>query len=394
MTCIPSTAERPDVLVIGARCAGAATAMLLARRGLKVLAVDRQAYGSDTLSTHALLRPAVLQLARWGLLDRLAAAGPTPIRRTTFHYGDERIAVDIKAADGVDALYAPRRRTLDRLLVDAARDAGAQIRFETRVVDLLRDGDGRIAGALLCGPDGRTTAVRADLVIGADGVRSTVARRVGSPVEHEGRAAGAVIYGYWKGLEPDGSHWLFRDGLTAGLIPTDNGTVCVFAGMPQARFRAVGRQGLGAVYRSVLATVDPHLDALLTQAAPVETLRGFAGIRGFLRRAHGPGWALAGDAGYFKDPITAHGISDALRDAELLAEAAADGRPEAFARYQAQRDQLSLPVLEVTDAIARLDWDLPALKDHHARLSAAIKHETAVLAARPAPACAPAVAAE
>jgi len=151
---------------------------------------------------------------------------------------------------------------------------------------------------------------------------------------------------------------------------------------------------LGAVYRSVLATVDPHLDALLTQAAPVETLRGFAGIRGFLRRAHGPGWALAGDAGYFKDPITAHGISDALRDAELLAEAAADGRPEAFARYQAQRDQLSLPVLEVTDAIARLDWDLPALKDHHARLSAAIKHETAVLAARPAPACAPAVAAE
>ena len=220
MTCIPSTAERPDVLVIGARCAGAATAMLLARRGLKVLAVDRQAYGSDTLSTHALLRPAVLQLARWGLLDRLAAAGPTPIRRTTFHYGDERIAVDIKAADGV-------RRALRPATPDA-RPAAGRRGPRRRGADPLRDARRRPA-ARRRRPDRGRAAVRSrrphDRRAGgpgdrrADGVRSTVARRVGSPVEHEGRAAGAVIYGYWKGLEPDGSHWLFRDGLTAGLIP-------------------------------------------------------------------------------------------------------------------------------------------------------------------------------
>src|SRR4029453_12858161 len=118
--------------------AGAATAMLLARRGLRVLAVDRGAYGTDTLSTHALMRAGVLQLARWGLLDRIEAAGTPRVRRTVFHYPDDVVDIPINPAADVPALFAPRRTVLDRVLVDAAADAGADVRHRVRLVDLLR----------------------------------------------------------------------------------------------------------------------------------------------------------------------------------------------------------------------------------------------------------------
>ena len=113
--------DRPhyDAVIVGARAAGAATAMLLARAGLRVLVVDRSRYGADTLSTHALMRGGVLQLHRWGLLDRVVDAGTPPIRHTTFHYATTSI-ITIKPSHGVDALYAPRRTLLDPVLVDAA----------------------------------------------------------------------------------------------------------------------------------------------------------------------------------------------------------------------------------------------------------------------------------
>src|SRR5580765_1213789 len=130
---VPSS--RYDVVVVGARPAGAATAMLLARAGLRVLVVDRGRYGTDTLSTHALMRGGVLQLHRWGVLDAVVGAGTPPVRRTTFRYGGEEIVIPIKASHGVDALYAPRRTVLDRLLVDAAVEAGAEVRYGVAVVD-------------------------------------------------------------------------------------------------------------------------------------------------------------------------------------------------------------------------------------------------------------------
>ena len=128
---IPSS--RYDVVIVGARCAGAATAMLLARAGHRVLVVDRGRYGTDTLSTHALMRGAVIQLHRWNVLPAVVAAGTTPVRQATFFYGDESVAVPIAPRDGIDALYAPRRHVLDRLLVDAARVAGADVAYGVRI---------------------------------------------------------------------------------------------------------------------------------------------------------------------------------------------------------------------------------------------------------------------
>ena len=130
MTTHPIQSQRYDVIVIGARCAGAGTAMLLARRGLQVLAVDRDRYGTDTLSTHALMRGGVLQLHRWGLL-------------TSFNYADDVVKVQIKPQDGVDGLYAPRRTVIDKLLVDAARESGAEIAYRTRLIDIMRSPEGR-----------------------------------------------------------------------------------------------------------------------------------------------------------------------------------------------------------------------------------------------------------
>src|SRR6188472_157530 len=130
-----------DVVIVGARCAGAATALLLARRGLRVLAIDRGHYGSDTVSTHALMRAGVLQLSRWGVLEAVTTAGTPVIRSTSFHYADEVTAVQIKPQPSMEGLYAPRRTVLDRILVDAARKAGAEITFETQLVDLVHSDD-------------------------------------------------------------------------------------------------------------------------------------------------------------------------------------------------------------------------------------------------------------
>src|SRR6516164_4936877 len=157
-----------DALVVGARCAGAATAMLMARRGLRVLAIDRTGYGTDTISTHALMRGGGMQLHRWGVLPRLAAAGTPAVRETTFHYGAETVVVDIRPSDGVTALYAPRRTLLDRTLVDAARDAGAAVWHGYSLLDLIRRSDGRVCGATVQDPAGNAFAIKADLVVGAD----------------------------------------------------------------------------------------------------------------------------------------------------------------------------------------------------------------------------------
>ncbi len=158
---IPLIRDRYDVVVAGARCAGASTAMLLARRGFRVLVVDPARPGSDTLSTHALMRGAVLQLARWGLLDRLEGAGTPPMTSTTFHYGDESVRVEIKPRDGVDALYAPRRTLLDPILADAALDAGADVVHGLSVVELLGGPGDRVGGVVLAGAGGETREVRA-----------------------------------------------------------------------------------------------------------------------------------------------------------------------------------------------------------------------------------------
>jgi flavin-dependent dehydrogenase len=352
-----------DVVVVGARVAGASVALLLARAGMRVLCLDRARYGSDTLSTHALMRAGTLQLQRWGLLDRIVAAGTPPVRHTAFHYGSDVVSVSIRPAAGVDALYAPRRTLLDAVLADAAAEAGADIRFGTAVTGLLRDDAGRVTGVVTRDRDGRERTEPAGLVIGADGVRSVVAAEVEAPAEWAGQAASAFLYGYWAGLPANGYEWFYQPGFSAGAIPTNGGLTCLFVGSPAARAAGLvdARGTASAFHRLVEGTV---VAPRLIGAERVGALRYARGLPGYLRRSWGDGWALLGDAGYWKDPLSTHGITDALRDAELLARAvlsAPEPGPaqlDALAAYQSMRDEMALPMLAVTERIASYNWDL------------------------------------
>ena len=305
-----------DVIVVGGRVAGAATAMLLARGGLRVLVIEAARPGADTLSTHALMRGGVLQLHRWGLLDAVVATGTPAIRATQFTYGDDVETVEIRPSDGIFALRAPRRTVLDALLLDAARAAGAQILRPARVMHLLASG-GRVLGV-----EGTTRGTgtpfraTATLTVGADGRDSMVAQAVDAEFHRRGTASGAVIYGYFPDLPRDRYHWAYRPGVAAGVVPTGEGLACVWAGTASARFDSLRSHDVERTYRSLLAEAVPEVAQSIGAASPVGPLRGFPGTPGYIRSCGGPGWALVGDAGYYKDPITAHGITDALRDAE------------------------------------------------------------------------------
>lgn len=368
-----------DAIIIGARCAGAATALLLARSGAKVLIVDRQAYGSDTMSTHALMRGAVLQLTRLGLRPRIVGAATPAIRSTTFHYGEEAIRLDIKSDHGVDCLFAPRRTVLDPLLVDAAWEAGAEVRYGVALSELQFAPSGRVIGVSLKDETGACVSVRSGIVIGADGRQSTVADFVNARRYVEGASASAVVFGYYEGLNRDGLHWHFTTNAAAGVIPTNSGH-CVFAAVPHSQFAATFRGNVMSGFLRVLEANSPGLRADVDRARPSSRLRGFGGARGHLRECHGAGWALVGDAGYFKDPLTAHGITDALRDAELLSRAVAIGSTQALRSYQHERDSLSLPFLRLTDDLASFSWNLDEAKELHVQLSAVMKTEASNMA--------------
>ena len=369
-----------DVIVGGARPAGAATAMLLARAGLRVAALDRAAPGTDTVSTHALMRGGVLQLRRWGVLDQIVAAGTPPVRTTIYNYGGARRRIAIKPAHGVDALYAPRRTLLDPVLADAAHRAGVEMRYGTRVTGLVWE-RGRVVGVRIAGR-GPEQELRARLVVGADGIRSIVARHVGARERATGRWHSAVTYGYWSDLPVAGYDWTFRPGACTGAIPTGDGLVCVFAcGRPHR----IGRGGIDVI-RSVVASADDDLAERLANAEAPAATRTWRGVLGYLRDAQGPGWALVGDAGYFKDPVVAHGLTDALRDAELLARAVvAAGEDEdalgaALVDYEETRDRLSLPLFETADRIASHEWDDTEIDELVRRISSVTAAEVDLLA--------------
>lgn len=370
-----------DVAVIGARAAGAATALLLARAGHRVVAVDRAAYGSDTLSTHALMRAGVQQLERWGLLERIVAAGTPPAPRVSFSYDGEPVVIDLD-----EPLYAPRRTVLDRVLVDAAREAGAEVRFGVHVTGLRRDADGVVTGLVTAGPGRTAGEIPAAMTVGADGMRSRTARAVAAPVTGAPRNTTASLYGYWEGVDATGYEWHFAPGLGFGLIPTNDGQVCVYVGGTPERFDRELRHDREATMRRVVRAASPEVADRLDGGRLVGPLRGFPGLHGWLRRPHGPGWALVGDAGYFKDPLTAHGISDALRDAELLARAIDAGlrgtapMAAALAGYEQTRDELSWPLLRTTDAIAALDHDMVELQRLHVQLSRDMQRESRFIA--------------
>jgi 2-polyprenyl-6-methoxyphenol hydroxylase-like FAD-dependent oxidoreductase len=237
------------------------------------------------------------------------------------------------------------------------------------------------------GPRG-PARVRAPIVIGADGMRSRIAALAAAPTDRAARHATAIIYGHFAGLGVEGYHWHYRPGVSAGAIPTNGGATCVFVAMPPARFRRELARGLEPLYHAVLAEAAPELARAVGSSRLDRKLWPFPGATGFLRRAWGPGWALVGDAGYFKDPITAHGITDALRDAELLARAVVAGGDEALAEYQAARDSASLGIFEVTDRIASFEWDLEEARRDHRGLARHMAAEAEMLLGLDRPAAA------
>jgi flavin-dependent dehydrogenase len=379
-----------DVVVVGARVAGASTAMLLARAGARVALVDRGYRGSDTLSTHGLMRAGVLQLSRWGLLERLTEVGTPPIRRTTFHFADgERVCVSIKRRAGVDALYAPRRYLLDQILVDAAEDAGAEVLHATTVTSLLRDPSGRVRG--VSGQSAGASRVRltADTTVGADGVRSAVAAQAGATVISQGSTASGVLYRYLDLPPTDGYEWGYGLGAAAGLIPTNDARTCVFVATTPTRMRRLRRHGSEHAFFALLQSASPRLHDRVRAGRPAGPMRGWAGLPGFLRRSWGPGWALVGDSGYFKDPITAHGMTDALRDAELLSDqvlrilGGSVREATALSTYQQTRDRLSSGLQAATEEVAAYEWDAERARVLMRRVSSAMSDEVDHLHALP-----------
>jgi flavin-dependent dehydrogenase len=332
-----------DVIIVGARVAGASTALLLARRGLRVLAVDRATFPSDTLSTHQVQVPGAARLARWGLLDRLVAAGTPTTRRVRLDQNGIVLDGTFPAVDGVDALVSPRRTVLDALLVDAAREAGAEVR-ENVVVEELVDGGVR------CREKGGAPVVeRAPLIVGADGKHSLVARSVGAREYRRQAPRSVAFYAYWQGVPLECGEMYGRPGRIVGAWPTNDGLVITYLAWPVAEFDAIRRDVEGAALRSLDAT---GLGERIRAGRRVERFRGSPELPAFFRTPYGPGWALVGDAGLTLDPITGQGIGHALRDAELLADAVAGGG--SLAGYHRARDRATLPMARMTARLARL----------------------------------------
>jgi len=346
-----------DVIVVGARCAGSPTAMLLARAGHRVLLVDRATFPSDALSTLIIHAPGVAALSRWGLLDRVAASGCPPIRSYEFDFGAVRLRGSPRPVDGVATGYAPRRTVLDKLLVDAARRSGVEVREHFNVDGLVVE-DGVVVGVRGHGADGRSVTARARVVVGADGRHSRVAASVGAEEYNRKPRLQYGYYTFYRDLPVDGVRFVVRPYRALGLIPTNDGLTLLVFGWPVAEMRAL-KADVEAALEATLA-LAPEVARQVHGATRVAPFVG-GGVWNYFRKPYGAGWALVGDAGYNKDPVTAQGISDAFRDAERCATALAaalDGRrdfDEAMAEYHGTRDRHTLPMYEFTAGMATLD---------------------------------------
>ncbi len=370
--------DEVDVLVVGARCAGAPTAMLLARAGLSVLVVDRAEAGADTLSTHALMRPGVAMLARWGVLDQVRAAGTPPVNEVVYHYGPETVTIPVPPRADVDALYAPRRTVLDAILVSAAIEAGAEVSHRTSLRGIVRDGAGRVVGAHL--RHGRQDRlVRCRWLVGADGARSRVAREVAAPVVHQAAGSTATAYAFVPGLTDSAYHNHFAAGASAGLIPTNDGMANVWAGVAMEDLGRCERHDVPGFFARVLRQAAPSLAEDVLDGRHLAGIRLFAGQVGQTRRAHGPGWLLVGDAASMEDPIGAHGMTKALLNAELAARAVlaadADDERTAWTEYSTERMRLARHMLGPISHMTRQTNDLAALRRAHLAAGLALKAE-------------------
>jgi 2-polyprenyl-6-methoxyphenol hydroxylase-like FAD-dependent oxidoreductase len=349
-----------DAIVIGARVAGSPTALLLARKGYRVLAVDHATFPSDTLSTHLVHAPGVAALRRWGVLERLVATGCPPIEQYSFDFGPFSIVGRPRAVDGVDIGYAPRRTVLDALLVDAVRAAGVEVREGYHVDGLVMEADGSVRG--IRSGDREDTA---SIVIGADGRNSHVASAVHAEEYHTKPRLQYSYYTYFSGLPTRGMETFIRPDRGFACAPTHDELTMVVIGWPYAEARAFKADVEGNFHKTL--ELVPEFAARAKAARRVAPFLGGA-VPGWFRKPYGAGWALVGDAGYNKDPITAQGITDAFLDAERCADAVdawlGEGKPyeDVMSAWQQERDAKAGPIYEFTSQMATLEPPPPEMQ--------------------------------
>jgi flavin-dependent dehydrogenase len=347
-----------DAIIIGARCAGATTAMLLARKGHRVLLVDRARFPSEIPHGHFIHRGGPARLAKWGLLDAVLATNCPPVTTISTDFGDPPLVGENVAVDGIPFGIAPRRSVLDNLLVEAAVEAGAELREGFAVQDLLTDG-GRVVGVR-----GRETqsgfslGERGRLVIGADGRNSFVARSVGAEAYETDPTLLCWYFSYWSGVAVDGLEHYHREGQVTFVHPTNDDLTTIFVGRPIGELAQI-RVAIEEEYMAAIDSI-PGLSERVRAGERVERIYGATQLPGFLRKPYGPGWALEGDAGHHKDPYLALGVADAFRDAESLAEAADQGlrgertAEDALARYESARNDAVMATYQENQLMARL----------------------------------------
>lgn len=349
-----------DVIVVGARVAGAPTAMLLARKGYKVLMVDRATFPSDTLSTHQIQLRGVAALNRWGLLDRITNTNCPPVDRSSFVTGGHTIQGKYPPLEGVGAILCPRRTLLDKILVEEAVNAGVELREDYLVEELCEDGNKvtGIRGHAKSGgaANGTSDQVEARLVIGADGKHSLVAKQVHAEEYNTKPVLTCAYYSYWSGIEQDGGEMYVQDEAVVGVWPTNDNLTIFYTAYPYSKFQEVR----GEIEKTFWETIDalPQLAERVHNGRMAERFYGTADLPAYYRHSQGPGWALVGDAGLTLDPVTGQGIGNAFRDAERMAEAVDavfSGREKletAFTEYERLRNQETLAMYEFTSQIA------------------------------------------
>src|SRR6266699_2679459 len=360
-----------DAIVVGARCAGSPTAMLLARNGCRVLLVDKATFPSDTISTHFIRTPGVARLKHWGVLDKIIASQCPPIATMTVDLGPFALAGTPPPVEDMATIYAPRRTILDKILIDAAVAAGAELREGFFVEEILRGGD-RVTGIQGRHTGGRSMKEQARIVIGADGMRSLVARSVQAPTYQAKPVLTCAYYGYWSGVPLAGAEIYFRPRRMVITFPTNEKLACIYVAWPISEFHTV-RAGIAGNF---LKTLDlaPRLAERVRQGKQEGRFIGTADLPNFFRKPYGPGWALVGDAGYHKDPYAGQGIMDAFRDVELIVEAIDAGwsgrrsLEEALAIYEQQRNEMALPLYEYDTQRASMEAPPPEMQQLFAAL--------------------------
>lgn len=325
-----------DAVIVGARCAGSPLAARLAERGWSVLLVDREPPPADTISTHYLFPNTLARLQELGALGRIEAKH----RLSPLHYAvrvlGEEVTGRFTPVDGFDRMVGVTRPVLDKALLDVAVAAGAETRFGEKVTGLLGAGTGEdpVRGVVLEGGE----EIEARWVLGADGRASTVASLLGLEKQQPVEGDVGIMLAYWRGLPADDSfrvEALESASLSWGQCEDDVSILILGVPPEQTRGDAERRQRTFISSLDRFEWFDPRQLEGAEQISPIrvapETM-----LRGFFRQATGPGWALVGDAGHFKHPATAQGISDAIEQALHVAEALT-GPGEDLSSYEAWR---------------------------------------------------------